>query len=68
MSKLTSPGQLNNEYATRVYNIQREIVDALVKSGEILTKNADREWAKRVYADLTEHGLKASKKIIDMLK
>jgi len=65
---LISIGKLNFEAAKYIYNNKRQIVDALVKSGKILAKNADKEWARRVAAELTKKGYSVSKKILSMMK
>ena len=66
--KLTTTGQIANETAKRIYKSQRAIVILLAKSGIILAKNIDIEWAIRVSAKLTKAGLKVPVKIIKMMK
>ena len=68
MGKLTSYGQIANDFAREVYKNQRKVVELLVKSGKILAENADKEWAKRVSAELIKNGLKVSQKILKMMK
>ena len=64
---MTSPGQLANELARFIYKNQRNIVDALVKGGKIIAKNAAKEWARRVAVEFGKYGLKVSKNIMKLL-
>jgi hypothetical protein len=61
-------GQFNSEIAKAIYKNSRQLVDILVKSGKVLAKNADKEWAKIVAKKLVEAGTKVPKNILKMLK
>ena len=66
--KMTSYGQIANEFAKTLYKQQRHLVDALVTAGKIAASDANREWARRVAAELTKNGLEISKKILQLMK
>ncbi len=61
-------GQFNSEIAKAIYKNSRQLVDILVKSGKVLAKHADKEWAKIVAKRLTEAGAKVPKHISKLLK
>ncbi len=61
-------GLFNKEIAQAIYRNSRELVDALVKAGKILAKDANKEWARRAAKDLTKAGAKVPETIRRLLR
>ncbi len=60
-------GLYNKEIAQAIYRNARQLVGALVKSGKIAAKNADKEWARRVAKELLKVGAKVPRTIKRLL-